>query len=107
MHDPDLAPAVDETRWDLRRKKLFLFAPERRRKETFRRKQPDIEARYTPAAADTAAQALNEITLAVVSRMLGISMTIKVWRRVVSAFVLAVLCGLSFHYHKRSSTCVG
>jgi AMP nucleosidase len=29
LHDPDLAPAVDETRWDLRRKKLFLFAPER------------------------------------------------------------------------------
>jgi AMP nucleosidase len=29
LHDPELAPAVDETRWDLRRKKLFLFAPER------------------------------------------------------------------------------
>lgn len=29
LHDPDLGPAVDETRWDLRRKKLFLFAPER------------------------------------------------------------------------------
>jgi AMP nucleosidase len=29
LHDPNLAPAVDETRWDLRRKKLFLFAPER------------------------------------------------------------------------------
>jgi AMP nucleosidase len=27
--DPELGPAVDETRWDLRRKKLFLFAPER------------------------------------------------------------------------------
>jgi AMP nucleosidase len=29
LHDPRLALAVDETRWDLRRKKLFLFAPER------------------------------------------------------------------------------
>jgi AMP nucleosidase len=29
MSDPRLAAAVDETRWDLRRKKLFLFAPER------------------------------------------------------------------------------
>src|ERR1700757_3270821 len=29
LHDPELGPAVDETRWDLRRKKLFLFAPER------------------------------------------------------------------------------
>jgi AMP nucleosidase len=29
LHDPQLGPAVDETRWDLRRKKLFLFAPER------------------------------------------------------------------------------
>ena len=29
LHDPRLGPAVDETRWDLRRKKLFLFAPER------------------------------------------------------------------------------
>jgi AMP nucleosidase len=29
LHDPALGPAVDETRWDLRRKKLFLFAPER------------------------------------------------------------------------------
>jgi AMP nucleosidase len=29
LHDPDLAAAVDETRWDLRRKKLFMFAPER------------------------------------------------------------------------------
>ncbi len=29
LHDPNLALAVDETRWDLRRKKLFLFAPER------------------------------------------------------------------------------
>jgi AMP nucleosidase len=27
--DPRLGAAVDETRWDLRRKKLFLFAPER------------------------------------------------------------------------------
>jgi AMP nucleosidase len=29
LRDPRLAAAVDETRWDLRRKKLFLFAPER------------------------------------------------------------------------------
>ena len=29
LHDPRIGPAVDETRWDLRRKKLFLFAPER------------------------------------------------------------------------------
>ena len=29
LHDPKLGPAVDETRWDLRRKKLFLFGPER------------------------------------------------------------------------------
>jgi AMP nucleosidase len=29
LSDPRLGPAVDETRWDLRRKKLFLFAPER------------------------------------------------------------------------------
>jgi AMP nucleosidase len=29
LHDADLVAAVDETRWDLRRKKLFLFAPER------------------------------------------------------------------------------
>jgi AMP nucleosidase len=29
LHDPGLGPVVDETRWDLRRKKLFLFAPER------------------------------------------------------------------------------
>ncbi|HEX5288612.1 MAG TPA: hypothetical protein VFX25_07060 [Streptosporangiaceae bacterium] len=29
LHDPRLAPAVDETRRDLRRKKLFLFTPER------------------------------------------------------------------------------
>jgi len=29
LRDPGLASAVDETRWDLRRKKLFLFAPER------------------------------------------------------------------------------
>jgi AMP nucleosidase len=29
LRDPDLVAAVDETRWDLRRKKLFLFAPER------------------------------------------------------------------------------
>src|SRR5487761_318870 len=29
LRDPRFGPAVDETRWDLRRKKLFLFAPER------------------------------------------------------------------------------
>ena len=29
LRDPRLGLAVDETRWDLRRKKLFLFAPER------------------------------------------------------------------------------
>src|SRR5262250_2122826 len=29
LHDPALAEAVDETRSDLRRKKLFLFGPER------------------------------------------------------------------------------
>jgi AMP nucleosidase len=29
LHDPSLASAVDETRWDPRRKKLFLFPPER------------------------------------------------------------------------------
>jgi AMP nucleosidase len=29
LRDPRVGPAVDETRWDLRRKKLFLFAPER------------------------------------------------------------------------------
>ncbi len=29
LHDRELGAAVDETRWDLRRKKLFLFGPER------------------------------------------------------------------------------
>jgi AMP nucleosidase len=29
LHDPRLAAAIDETQWDLRRKKLFLFTPER------------------------------------------------------------------------------
>jgi AMP nucleosidase len=29
LHDPGIGPAVDETMWDLRRKKLFLFGPER------------------------------------------------------------------------------
>jgi AMP nucleosidase len=29
LRDPRLGPAVDETKWDLRRKKLFLFTPER------------------------------------------------------------------------------
>jgi len=35
-----------------------------RRKEALRRRQPDIQARYQPTAADTAAQALNAIALA-------------------------------------------
>ena len=34
-----------------------------RRKEAFRRRQPDIHARYTSAPADTAAQALNALAL--------------------------------------------
>jgi RNA polymerase sigma factor (sigma-70 family) len=34
-----------------------------RRKEAFRRRQPDIQASYQPAAADTAAQALSAIAL--------------------------------------------
>ena len=34
-----------------------------RRKEAFRRRQPDIQARYQPAASDTAAQALSAIAL--------------------------------------------
>ncbi len=29
LRDPGIGAAVDETRWDLRRKKLFLFGPER------------------------------------------------------------------------------
>ena len=29
LHDPGLGQALDETTWDLRRKKLFLFGPER------------------------------------------------------------------------------
>jgi len=29
LHDPAMVKAVDETSWDLRRKKLFLFGPER------------------------------------------------------------------------------
>ena len=29
LRDPRLGAAIDETQWDLRRKKLFLFAPER------------------------------------------------------------------------------
>jgi AMP nucleosidase len=29
LHDPGVGEAVDETTWDLRRKKLFLFGPER------------------------------------------------------------------------------
>jgi RNA polymerase sigma factor (sigma-70 family) len=35
-----------------------------RHQEAFRRRQPDIHARYQPAAADTAAEALNSIALA-------------------------------------------
>ena len=35
-----------------------------RRREAFRRRQPDIQARYQATAADTAAQALNAIALA-------------------------------------------
>jgi RNA polymerase sigma factor (sigma-70 family) len=35
-----------------------------RRREALRRKQPDIQARYQATAADTAAQALNEIAVA-------------------------------------------
>lgn len=35
-----------------------------RRQQALRRRQPDIEARYQPTAADTAAQALNAIALA-------------------------------------------
>ena len=35
-----------------------------RRQEAFRRRQPDIHARYQPTAADTEAQALNAIALA-------------------------------------------
>src|ERR1700684_1633731 len=34
-----------------------------RRREAFRRRQPDIHARYTSAPADTAAQALNALAL--------------------------------------------
>jgi DNA-directed RNA polymerase specialized sigma24 family protein len=34
-----------------------------RRREAFRRRQPDIHARYQASAADTAAQALNAIAL--------------------------------------------
>jgi len=34
-----------------------------RRKEAFRRRQPDIHARYQATAADTAAQALNAVAL--------------------------------------------
>ena len=35
----------------------------RRREEAFRRRQPDIQARYQATAADTAAEALNAIAL--------------------------------------------
>ena len=46
LHDPALGPAVDETRWDLRRKKLFLFGPERMALSIDRLKH------YTGTAAD-------------------------------------------------------
>jgi AMP nucleosidase len=51
LHDPELGPAVDETRWDLRRKKLFLFAPERMalsidRLHHYTGTSPDLFQRY-------------------------------------------------------------
>ena len=42
-----------------------------RRKEAFRRKQADIQARYQATAADTAAQALNEIALERAREIIG------------------------------------
>ena len=42
-----------------------------RRKEAFRRRQPDIQARYQPAAADTAAQALSAIALERAREIIG------------------------------------
>jgi RNA polymerase sigma factor (sigma-70 family) len=63
--------------WDMlrehacRRQRAWLLATlvhkdisEFRRREAFRRRQPDIHARYQPAAADTEAEALNAIALA-------------------------------------------
>ena len=42
-----------------------------RRKQAFRRRQPDIQARYQPAAADTAAQALSAIALQRAREIIG------------------------------------
>ena len=47
LHDPELGPALDETRWDLRRKKLFLFGPERMALSVDRLRH------YTGTAAET------------------------------------------------------
>ena len=47
LHDPELVAAVDETRWDLRRKKLFLFGPERMALSIDRLRH------YTGSAAET------------------------------------------------------
>ena len=40
-------------------------------KQAFRRRQPDIQARYQPAAADTAAQALSAIALERAREIIG------------------------------------
>ncbi len=42
-----------------------------RRKQAFRRRQPGIQARYQPAAADTAAQALSAIALERAREIIG------------------------------------
>ena len=42
-----------------------------RRKQAFRRRQPDIQPRYQPAAADTAAQALSAIALERAREIIG------------------------------------
>jgi AMP nucleosidase len=47
LNDPALGEAVDETRWDLRRKKLFLFGPERMALSIARLRH------YTGTAAET------------------------------------------------------
>ena len=61
-------PALREH--DIGRQRAWLLATvanknvsEFRRKEAFRRRQRDIQVRYQPTAADTAAQALNAIAL--------------------------------------------
>jgi DNA-directed RNA polymerase specialized sigma24 family protein len=61
-------PALREQ--DTGRQRAWLLATvanknvsEFRRKEVFRRRQRDIQVRYQPTAADTAAQALNAIAL--------------------------------------------